>query len=32
MRPKHVGAIINKNIVQQAGIEYYIFNVVARRM
>jgi hypothetical protein len=24
LRPKHVGAIINKNIMQHVGIKYYI--------
>jgi hypothetical protein len=32
LRLKHVRAIINKNIVQQVGIIYYIGSVVARRM
>jgi hypothetical protein len=27
MRPKHVGAIINANTVQQVGVKYYICNM-----
>jgi len=28
LRPKHVGAIINKNTVQRIGIKYYIYNYI----
>jgi hypothetical protein len=31
-RPKHVGEIINKKIVQQVGIQHYICNTVAQEM
>jgi hypothetical protein len=32
LRPKHVGAIINKHIAQQVGIKYYICNIDAQKM
>ena len=32
LRPKHVGAMINNNIVQQVIIKYYICNIVAWKM
>jgi hypothetical protein len=31
LRPKHVGAIINKKIVQQVYIKYYIINEVLNK-
>jgi predicted peroxiredoxin len=32
LRPKEVGAIINKHSAQQAGIKYYICNTAAQKM
>jgi hypothetical protein len=32
LRPKHVAALFNKNIVQQVGIKYYIRNIVSRKL
>jgi len=31
--PKHVVAVINKkNLVQQVGMKYFVYNIVARKM
>ena len=32
LRPKHVGAIINRSKhLKQVGVKYYVFNIVARK-